>query len=787
MPEPDKTLKIDIANGSAVEIHHDAKTIVVKPEEVAKAKRKATAPDDDKTADEFIRPRKTGLFKSKFDIDELIAKTTKPDILVPSASEEIKLDAEDLECRSNVADRYEKLEEFAEGGHGTISLAQDKSLKRLVALKSLKHEFLDERKIVDGFIAEARLTAQLEHPSVAPIYSMERDSSDGLHLAMKLIRGRTLKDYLAQIIKSYNRDGVASFDERKSLSFRLDVFLRVCDALSYAHSRNVMHCDLKPENIMIGEYRETYLMDWGIARLIKEPGFEPSKWVKPKSISGTPRYLSPEAVNGEHTDHRADIYALGLILFELTALRGAVSGNDNMEVLTKIRNGEIDPLRHRYGASIDADLKAIIFKALETDRERRYQSVAELSEDVRRYLRFAEVRANPDNFPRKCVRWLYSHRTAFSGAILLALLVAATSVAFALYEKMSSLEITRERETKTNQAHSRTMEAGFLIDRLALHIESELNSIAEESSFLLRWEHKSKVDKAYSPSDLANDATAPEDLVYAPVYRLKISPGHFVYKAPPGMTQEAAAKNVQRLAPMGRKLPYAVLESFPGVNVSPSDLASAKRELLSKGCPARWIYIGLEDGFFMSYPGKSSYPESYDPRLRPWYKAGRSNVRARWESPYIDTGGQGLVLPCASAIMDDDDKLYGVVGMDVAFDYIVQLLNSEGNPSSIVKTKYLLNQDGNVIVSTDPKMKNLSFEPGTVINDTPKLPQYPDMPLFRRMSASGFGTIIESRFDGEVLHSFASIKALSLLYVEDIDFQKLLETGLKPKGKAPTR
>jgi len=99
-----------------------------------------------------------------------------------------------------------------------------------------------------------------------PIYSLHTDKDNGLHLAMKLISGQDFKTYLLRIVNHYERDGIRHYNEGKSLKNRLDIFLKVCDALEYAHSRNIMHCDLKPENVMIGEYHDAYLMDWGIAR-----------------------------------------------------------------------------------------------------------------------------------------------------------------------------------------------------------------------------------------------------------------------------------------------------------------------------------------------------------------------------------------------------------------------------------------------------------------------------------------------------------------------------------------
>ncbi|MBP5230373.1 MAG: serine/threonine protein kinase, partial [Clostridia bacterium] len=171
----------------------------------------------------------------------------------------------------NIDEEYRRGKVFAEGGQGIIREGIDLNLHRLVAIKTLKTQ--PEDQFTRGqFIQEARVTAQLSHPAIIPIYSLNTDDEDGLHLVMKLVDGKTLKNYLDQLDHEYRTSGIGQFDERKSLMYRLEIILRVCDALDYAHSRNIMHCDLKPENIMLGEYREVYVMDWGLARPIHVPG-----------------------------------------------------------------------------------------------------------------------------------------------------------------------------------------------------------------------------------------------------------------------------------------------------------------------------------------------------------------------------------------------------------------------------------------------------------------------------------------------------------------------------------
>ena len=194
---------------------------------------------------------KTGLFsfRKRNDVDSRIRdlrdKRSPGDVLFSGEEEKLAL----------LEEEYELRKPFAEGGQGELYQGFDRKLHRLVAVKSLHRKLSDDPRQRSLFLTEARVTAQLDHPSIVPIYTLNTDRGNGLNLAMKLIHGETLREYLTQIAAHYRLDGIHSFDETKSLRYRLEIFLKVCDALEYAHNRNVMHGDLKPANIMIGEYR----------------------------------------------------------------------------------------------------------------------------------------------------------------------------------------------------------------------------------------------------------------------------------------------------------------------------------------------------------------------------------------------------------------------------------------------------------------------------------------------------------------------------------------------------
>ena len=197
-------------------------------------------------------------------------------------------------------------------------------------------------------------------------------------MSMKLVNGKTLREYLYDSIESNLRDN--DFDEESDLRKRLEFFLRVCDAISYAHSRKIIHHDLKPENIMIGEYMEVYVMDWGLARFIHD---QPETGA---TVSGTPRYMPPEVVFGKPYDFRSEIFTLGLILQEMVTLKYANPGKDENDCIECLSDNLIEPVKHLVGHHIDRPLVAIIRKATEIEPEKRYGTVDALAKDLRAYM-----------------------------------------------------------------------------------------------------------------------------------------------------------------------------------------------------------------------------------------------------------------------------------------------------------------------------------------------------------------------------------------------------------------
>lgn len=310
----------------------------------------------------------------------------------------------ELESSLDAVDaKYAMLSEFAQGGTATISIAHGKNLRRLVAVKSLKKDMKNLPELLDAFVTEAKVTAQLDHPGIIPIYGLSRDDENGIHLIMKLVDGKTLREYLRNVTLNYRIQGVDAFDESMMLWKRQEIFLRVCDTIAYAHHRNVIHRDLKPENIMIGKYMEVFVMDWGLAKVISPDGPPPVS----SKISGTPRYFPPEVLRGEPLDLRSDIFTLGLILQEIVTLQYAVAGENEKEIIDHILNADLEPIEHHFHRKIDKRLQAVIQKATAYDIRDRYQTAGALAEDLRRYMAGLPVSAKIETLWDRILRYCF--------------------------------------------------------------------------------------------------------------------------------------------------------------------------------------------------------------------------------------------------------------------------------------------------------------------------------------------------------------------------------------------
>ncbi len=274
--------------------------------------------------------------------------------------------------------------ELGRGGMGRIHPATDRNLLRHVALKRLDKELAKEPFYRDGFIAEAQMTGQLEHPNIVPVHELAIDPRGVPYFTMKLVQGTSFERWL--------RDPKRPLGSTERIEEGLEIFLKVCDAIAYAHHRGVIHRDLKPENIMVGSFGQVYVMDWGLSRLTKTTPASGSKaQMEAPGAVGTPAYMAPEQARGNPADmdERSDVFGLGAILYEIVSGKPPYGSEQDADlILDRARANKVIPIETACaGVGIAKRLRDIVAKAVAVQPNARYQNVMELEADVHAFLR----------------------------------------------------------------------------------------------------------------------------------------------------------------------------------------------------------------------------------------------------------------------------------------------------------------------------------------------------------------------------------------------------------------
>jgi len=293
-------------------------------------------------------------------------------------------------------ERYSLVRLHASGGIGRVWLARDSILKRDVALKELRPERADDSKHWARFLNEAQIAGQLEHPGIVPVYELaRRPDSEQPFYTMRFVNGRTL----SEATHAFHTKRAAG--EADSLEFLtlLNAFVTVCNTIAYAHSRGVIHRDLKGQNVILGDFGEVVVLDWGMAKQLGRDEFQEPLASCELGVSsglnltlqgqalGTPAYMAPEQAAGRLDDigWRTDVYGLGAILYEILTGQPPFIGSDTSEVLRRVREEQpVPPRQHWPDAPVELD--TVCLQALAKRPEDRQPSAGELAQQVQQRL-----------------------------------------------------------------------------------------------------------------------------------------------------------------------------------------------------------------------------------------------------------------------------------------------------------------------------------------------------------------------------------------------------------------
>ncbi len=376
--------------------------------------------------------------------------------------------------------RYTLTRLHGEGGLGQVWVARDNDLERDVAFKQIRPERATHPEMWRRFLTEAKITGQLEHPNIVPVYELGRaEEGRPPFYTMRLVRGQTLREAIGE----YHRRRQEGREDPLARPKLLQAFVSVCQALNYAHSHGVIHRDLKPDNVILGRFGEVVVLDWGLAKVIGREDENVSQIASGEQAGpaltqagqalGTPAYMSPEQAEGrlDRIDRRTDIYGLGAILFEVLTGHAPHRGGGTAELLRRIALGET-PRARATEPSAPAALEAVCARAMARAPEQRYESAAALADDVQRWLADEPVSAYAEPLRVRVGRKLRRYRSLVAGAAVVLLSVAA--VASVLAWRISR---EKDRAEAAEQVALRQSDVALeALDDMIMKVQDELEN-----------------------------------------------------------------------------------------------------------------------------------------------------------------------------------------------------------------------------------------------------------------------------------------------------------------------
>lgn len=385
--------------------------------------------------------------------------------------------------------RYRPLSLHARGGLGEVYLAEDNELPRQIALKRIRPQYAAIESCRRRFLREAEITALLEHPGIVPVHGLVHDAHGQPHYVMRFVSGESLK----AAIDRYHTVGQTGSGSERLLEFRqlLRHFVDVCNTVAYAHSKGVIHRDLKPNNVMLGAFGETLIVDWGLAKRMDQPEAADAAaapvgqpdpqatgdTTQPGQIMGTPGYMAPEQAAGrlDLLGPANDIYTLGATLYVLLAGKPPFQGSAPERLLSQLQCGEFPPPRH-WKPAIPRALEAICLKAMALQPEKRYATALDLAADLEHWLADEPVAAYRDPLPARLGRWSRRHKPLVAGAAALLLTAVVALIISTVQIRQQQVQAQQAKEAAEQQRDRAERNLGLA--RRA--VDDTITKVAEE-------------------------------------------------------------------------------------------------------------------------------------------------------------------------------------------------------------------------------------------------------------------------------------------------------------------
>jgi serine/threonine protein kinase/WD40 repeat protein/tetratricopeptide (TPR) repeat protein len=393
--------------------------------------------------------------------------------------------------------RFRILRPHAKGGLGQVSVALDQDLNREVALKEIQPRHADDPISRERFLLEAEITGALEHPGIVPVYALGQGPDGRPFYAMRFVKGDSLKQAIEDFHRPENPNRHDPGARQLALRRLLGRYIDVCNAMEYAHSRGVLHRDLKPGNIMVGKYGETLVVDWGLAKSVgkkeivsDEVTLRPSSSLSTSGQTiagkpmGTPAYMSPEQAAGklEEMSPASDVYSLGATLYHLLCGRPpfAKEGSDTASMYARVQRGDFPKVR-TVEHEVPPPLEAICSKAMAVKPADRYQTARALADDLEHWLADEPVAAAPDRLSDRLSRFSRRHRGYVRAGAVAIVVIAVVSIVAALLineQRKANAELAKREQNEKQKAED------LLKERSAL--AAAKTELAESNAILAR-------------------------------------------------------------------------------------------------------------------------------------------------------------------------------------------------------------------------------------------------------------------------------------------------------------